>query len=123
MVFDHIGFTVVDFTRSRAFFVAALTPLGIDVLAEGDGWAMIGRAGDSKLWFGTGEPNAGTMHVGFAAATRAQVRAFYAAAIAAGGRDNGAPGLRPQYSPTYYGAFVFDPDGNNIEAVCRADGE
>jgi catechol 2,3-dioxygenase-like lactoylglutathione lyase family enzyme len=123
MVFDHIGFTVADFARSRAFFVAALKPLGIDVLAEGDGWALIGRAGDSKLWVGTGELTAGSVHVGFSAATREQVRQFHAAALAAGGLDNGAPGLRPQYSPTYYGAFVFDPDGNNIEAVCRADGE
>lgn len=123
MIFDHIGFTVTDFGRSRSFYVAALAPLGIDVLAEGDGWVMIGRAADGKLWFGSGPAMAGPVHVGFHAATRGQVRAFHAGALAAGGRDNGAPGPRPQYSPNYYGAFVFDPDGNNIEAVCRASGE
>jgi catechol 2,3-dioxygenase-like lactoylglutathione lyase family enzyme len=119
-MFDHIGYGIGDFARSRAFYVAALTPLGQVVVDEGATWAMIGTPGGALLWFGTDGKPTTPIHVAWTAQTRAQVDAFYAAALAAGGRDNGAPGLRPQYSATYYAAFVLDPDGHNIEAVCHA---
>ena len=120
MIFDHVGYNVADFARSKAFYLQALAPLGFGVAAEGEGWAMFGRPGKPQLWIGAfGAPPSG-IHVAFAAADRAQVRAFHAAALAAGGRDNSAPGLRPHYHANYYGAFVFDPDGNNVEAVCHA---
>ncbi len=123
---DHVGLMVLDFARSRAFYAAALAPLGYAPLAdvsreetgsyEGTGFGAEGRA---KFWIGNGARAGGPVHVAFAAKSRADVDRFYDAAIAAGGRDNGKPGLREHYSPTYYGAFVFDPDGNNVEAVCR----
>lgn len=119
MVFDHIGFNVSDFAFARDFFVRALQPLGIVVTMEGEGWAMVGRQGEGNLWFGSFGANPGPVHIAFAAKSREQVRQFYAAAIAAGGKDNGAPGLRPNYHPNYYGAFVIGPDGHNIEAVCH----
>lgn len=119
MVFDHIGFNVPDFAATRAFLVPALAPLGIGITKEGDGWAMVGRPGEGQLWFGSFGPAATGVHVAFAATTRAQVQAFHAAALAAGGRDNGGPGLRPHYHAHYYGAFVIGPDGNNYEAVCH----
>lgn len=123
MILDHIGFAVADFARSRAFYVGALAPLGIGVIEEGEGWAMLGRDGP-ELWFGAlGEAPPGPFHIGFAAQSREQVRGFHAAALAAGGRDNGGPGLRPQYGSTYYAAFVIDPNGHNIEAVCHSPGE
>jgi catechol 2,3-dioxygenase-like lactoylglutathione lyase family enzyme len=118
-MFDHIGFNVSDFAKSKAFFLQALQPLGIRVVAEGDGWAMIGKDGKPQLWFGAMGPVPGPIHVAFAAASRAQVREFHQAALAAGGQDNGGPGLR-DYHPNYYGAFVIGPDGHNIEAVCHA---
>jgi catechol 2,3-dioxygenase-like lactoylglutathione lyase family enzyme len=117
--FDHIGYNVADFPRSVAFYTAALAPLGHAVLGSGEGWAMIGGPG-GKLWIGAFGPAPSGVHVAFAAESRAQVDAFHKAALAAGGRDNGAPGPRPNYGPTYYAAFVLDPDGHNIEAVCRA---
>ncbi len=120
MIFDHIGFTVSDFARSREFYLQALAPLGIEVVLDGDGWAMLGRDGTPAFWFGDVDaPTPGPIHVAFAAADRAQVDAFHAAALAAGGEDNGAPGIRAEYHPNYYGAFVLDPDGHNIEAVCH----
>ena len=119
MILDHIGFNVSDFARSRAFYVAALKPLDIGILKEGEGWAMIGRWGEGAVWFGAFGKAATPIHVAFHAKTREEVRRFHAAALAAGGRDNGAPGLRPQYHANYYGAFVFDPDGHNVEAVCH----
>lgn len=119
MILDHIGYNVHDFARSRAFYEKALAPLAITVLVEGEGWAMMGREGKPQFWFGAmGTPQTG-VHLAFAAAARDQVRSFHAAALAAGGTDNGGPGLRPQYHANYYGAFVIDPDGNNIEAVCH----
>jgi len=120
MIFDHVGYNVADFERSKAFYLQALAPLGIGIAAEGDGWAMFGRPGKPQLWIGAFGAAPTGVHVAFAAADRAQVRDFHAAALAAGGRDNGGPGLRPHYHPDYYGAFVFDPDGNNVEAVCHA---
>jgi catechol 2,3-dioxygenase-like lactoylglutathione lyase family enzyme len=119
MVFDHIGFNVGDFAAAKAFLLAALKPLGITLTAEGEGWAMIGREGEGQFWFGSFGASPGPIHIAFAATSREQVRQFHAAALAAGGKDNGAPGLRPNYHPNYYGAFVIGPDGHNLEAVCH----
>ena len=119
MLFDHIGFNVTDFASSKAFFAKALAPLGVGIAREGEGWAVIGRRGDGYLWFGSFGGSPGPIHVAFAAKTRQEVRNFHEAALAAGGKDNGAPGIRPQYHPNYYGAFVIGPDGHNIEAVCH----
>ena len=120
IVIDHITVGVSDLERSRAFYRHALVPLGFAEIGpdrEGAREAVFGleEASDFaiSLDYLTGAP----VHVAFAADRREQVDAFYAAALAAGGRDNGAPGLRPQYSDGYYGAFVLDPDGHNIEAV------
>ncbi len=116
-MFDHIGFNVADFAKSKAFYLAALQPLGLGLFAEGEGWAMIGGP-SGRLWIGAFGPAASPIHIAFSAETRDQVRAFYDAALAAGGRDNGGPGIRANYAPTYYAAFVYDPDGHNVEAVC-----
>jgi len=117
MILDHIGYNVRDFAVSKAFYVQALAPLGIVILVQGEGWAMMGRDGKPQFWFGgLGTPQTG-VHLAFAAADREQVRRFHAAALAAGGKDNGGAGLRSQYHPNYYGAFAIDPDGNNVEAV------
>jgi len=118
---DHVSLGVSDFARSRAFYDRALAPLGLKVLFGDD--ATFGGYGDSRPFFWIGQPEAdpsARAHVAFTAGDRRAVDAFYAAAMAAGGRDKGAPGLRPQYHADYYGAFVLDPDGNNIEAVCHA---
>jgi catechol 2,3-dioxygenase-like lactoylglutathione lyase family enzyme len=119
MILDHIGFAVADFEKSKAFYLAALGPLGIGVAKEGDGWAMLGRDGVPQFWFGAFGPLPAPIHVAFAAADHAQVRAFFDAALAAGGTDNGAPGIRAHYHPNYYAAYVRDLDGHNIEAVCH----
>lgn len=118
---DHIGISVADFAASMDFYVQALAPLGMQKLMEFDierGKVAGFGAGKPNFWVGNGDD--GRVHVAFAVGTRAEVDAFHAAALAAGGRDNGAPGLRPQYHPDYYGAFVLDPHGHNIEAVCHA---
>ena len=120
MTIDHIGFPVADYERSKAFYTQALAPLGIGLVMEVQDWCGFGKAGKPEFWFGVGGVLRPPMHIAFAAQNRAQVRAFHAAALAAGGRDNGAPGLREIYHPHYYGAFVLDPDGHNIEAVCHA---
>lgn len=123
MVLDHIGLTVGDFEASKAFFDAALAPLGVTRIAEGGGHVGYGRDGQPQFWFGPGATPAAPMHIAFCAQDRAQVRAFHDAALRAGGRDNGAPGIRAHYHPNYYGAFVIGPDGHNVEAVChRAEG-
>jgi catechol 2,3-dioxygenase-like lactoylglutathione lyase family enzyme len=126
---DHIGVAVADMDRAKAFYVSALEPIGVGVLMEvsaeetgAEAHAGFGANDKAFFWIGTGLKPKGGTHVAFAVGTRAEVDAFYRAAIAAGGRDNGAPGLRPEYHPQYYGAFVFDPDGNNIEAVCHKPG-
>lgn len=119
MILDHIGFTVADFGKSRAFYVQALAPLGIEILFEDETWAMMGRPGLPQFWFGEDGDVPGSIHIAFSALDRGQVDAFHKAALAAGGTDNGAPGIREQYHPDYYGAFVIDPDGHNIEAVCH----
>lgn len=122
---DHTGIAVSDFAVAKAFYDAALAPLGASMLMvvpkEFTGGKNVGGYGrDRPVWWlnDGGEPGPGR-HTAFTAASRTEVDAFYAAAIAAGGRDNGKPGLRPHYHDYYYGAFVFDPDGNNIEAVCH----
>ena len=119
MILDHIGFNVSDLAISKAFYLQALAPLGIGIAVEGEGWVMFGRPGKPQFWIGSMGPSPGSIHLAFAADTREQVRRFYDAAIAAGGKDNGPPGLREHYHPNYYGAFVFGPDGHNIEAVCH----
>jgi len=117
MILDHIGLAVRDFGKSATFFRRALAPLGIQTVLEGEGWAMLGKEGRPQFWIGVHGIPPGPLHIAFAAENREQVRAFHRAALAAGGRDNGAPGIRTKYPPDYYGAFVFDPDGNNIEVV------
>ncbi len=124
---DHTGFAVSDLKKSKTFYAAALQPLGITLLAEvtaeqtGGAGAHAGFGAASKPFFWIGDHGRACtgVHIAFAAKTRAQVDSFYRAALKAGGKDNGAPGPRPHYHENYYGAFVLDPDGNNIEAVCH----
>jgi catechol 2,3-dioxygenase-like lactoylglutathione lyase family enzyme len=123
---DHIGFAVNEYDRSKRFYELALAPLSITLLMEvtpeqtGLGsHAGFGADGHPFFWIGNqGRPASG-VHVAFTAQSRAAVDEFYRAAVRVGGRDNGAPGLRPHYHANYYGAFVLDPDGNNVEAVCH----
>jgi catechol 2,3-dioxygenase-like lactoylglutathione lyase family enzyme len=122
-VLDHVGVPVSDFERSKRFYAQALSPLGYELLMEPSASAAgFGRRGKPDFWISQGQTSQ-AFHIAFAAEDRATVDAFYEEAIAAGGRDNGRPGLRPQYHASYYGAFVLDPDGNNIEAVCHKQGE
>ena len=116
---DHAGVTVANVARSKMFYRTALAPLGYTMLMEWEQFAGFGVAPKPDFWIGQGVPNEPRVHVAFRADTRAMVDAFHRAALAAGGRDNGAPGLRPHYHENYYGAFVLDPDGHNIEAVCH----
>ncbi len=127
---DHTGYNVSDLARSKAFYSAALAPLGHRIrrdlgFAVGYGSdEMVALGGDpaGSFWISEGKPQEPRVHLAFAARSHAHVRAFHEAALAAGGRDNGAPGFRPRYHAHYYAAFVLDPDGYNIEAVChRAD--
>jgi len=118
MPIDHIGLAVGDFARSRAFYLAALAPIGMTIVQEGESWAMLGKDGAHEFWIGAGK-TATPIHLAFKAETRAEVRAFHAAALLAGGKDNGAPGIRGHYHADYFGAFIIDPDGHNIEAVCH----
>ncbi|MDC0741996.1 VOC family protein [Polyangium mundeleinium] len=115
---DHISIGVRDLEKSKAFYAAALAPLGYAVMMEFPGVVGLGEKGKPDFWLGAGEVGL-RQHVAFLAADRKTVDAFYEAAIRAGGKDNGPPGLRPMYHPNYYGAFVLDPDGHNIEAVCH----
>ncbi len=119
---DHVGIEVGDFERSRAFYEMAPAPLGVDVVVEPmPGAAGFGDAGKPWFWIhARGRPVMHGVHLAFHAEDRDTVDAFHAAALAAGGTDNGAPGPRPIYHASYYGAFVLDPDGNNLEAVCHA---
>ena len=123
---DHTGIAVSDWTKSKRFYEAALKPLAIAVLLEvtpeqsgGGAHAGFGKGDKAFFWIGTGQHVSGPTHFAFTAESRAVVDEFYRAALAAGGRDNGAPGIREYYHPNYYGAFVLDPDGNNVEAVCH----
>jgi catechol 2,3-dioxygenase-like lactoylglutathione lyase family enzyme len=119
MIIDHIGLAVSNYELSREFFCRALAPLGIELIAEVHGWAGLGKSGKPEFWFGTHTQAAQSMHIAFLADSREQVRAFYAAALAAGATDNGPPGIRAHYHSNYYGAFVIGPDGHNVEAVCH----
>ena len=122
-MFDHVKFGVSDFAASKAFYLQALAPLGVTAGAEGEpsyGIELVIEGQITSLClFETAEKPA-HLHLAFMAATRQQVDEFYREALAAGGRDNGPPGLRPNYHAHYYAAFVIDPDGHNIEAVCHA---
>lgn len=123
-MFDHIDFAVVDLEVSRKFYAAVLATLGIDSFmdiktAEGREGTGYGSLTGEQFWIGKGEAVKGRMHIAFAATSRSSVDAFYETAIAEGGKAKGAPGIRPTYGEHYYAAFVFDPDGHTIEAVCR----
>ena len=118
-MFDHVVFGASDYAASKAFFLKALEPIGRTVVSEGPLGIELSADGKSSLClFQTAEKPA-HLHLAFVAANRQQVEAFHRAALAAGGKDNGAPGLRPQYHANYYAAFVIDPDGHNIEMVCH----
>ena len=120
---DHVGVPVSDFERSKRFYAQALSPLGYELIMEPSAYAAgFGQRGKPDFWIGQGQTGR-AFHIAFAAEDRVTVDTFYEVAIAAGGRDNGGPGLRPQYHASYYGAFVLDPDGNNIEAVCHKPAE
>lgn len=122
VVIDHVTVGVSDLMRSRAFYTQALVPLGFSEIGrwrEGDREIAFGLEEADDFAISTAYASGPSVHVAFAADRREQVDAFHAAAIAAGGRDNGAPALRSEYSEGYYGAFVLDPDGHNIEAVCH----
>ncbi len=123
---DHTGVSVRNFEASKAFYAQALGAIGyrllMELTAEETGSSAVagfGVAPKPDFWIASGKPNVPPIHIAFRAASRAQVDAFYQAAMAAGGRDNGPPGVRAHYHPSYYGAFVLDPDGHNVEAVCH----
>ncbi len=118
-MFDHIGFPVTDLAKSNSFYLTALAPFGIGLIVDAAEYAAFGKFGRAQFWLGTGKPPPSGVHLAFAAANQAEVRAFHAAAQQSDGTGNGAPGLRPHYHATYYGAFVLDPDDHNVEAVCR----
>ena len=121
-MFDHVKFGVSDYAACKAFYLQALAPLGVLAGAEGPpayGIELSVPDGPSSLCLFQTDEKPAHLHLAFVAATRQQVDAFHSAALAAGGRDNGAPGLRPQYHAHYYAAFITDPDGHNIEAVCH----
>lgn len=121
---DHMGFGASDYAASMAFFKAALAPLGYKVVMEGPpgAGAGLGTGHAPVLWIHPTDAKPAPLHIALTAGTRAEVDAFHRAALAAGARDNGGPGLRPHYHPNYYGAFVIGPDGHNVEAVCHKPG-
>lgn len=116
-MFDHIGLRVKDLAKAKKLYAAALAPLGYGKGPEGDGYAGFGPEGKPALWLHA-DAKGGGAHVCFRAPSRAAVDQFHAAGLKAGAKDNGKPGLRTDYSPTYYGAFLLDGEGNNVEAVC-----
>lgn len=118
-MFDHVVFGVSDYAASKAFFLKALEPLGIAVVLEGPLGIELSADGKSSLCLFETQEKPAHLHLAFVAANRGQVDAFHRAALEAGGKDHGAPGLRPNYHPSYYAAFVIDPDGHNIEVVCH----
>ncbi|WP_428241462.1 VOC family protein [Gynuella sp.] len=119
MIIDHIGVSISNYQKSKTFYCQCLAPLNIEKVMEVQGWCGLGTNGKPEFWFGEGEQPNAPMHIAFTAENRKAVDEFYNAALAAGGKDNGAPGIREIYHPNYYGAFVIDPDGHNIEAVCH----
>ncbi|HEY2685620.1 MAG TPA: VOC family protein [Steroidobacteraceae bacterium] len=123
---DHTGVSVSNYAKAKAFYVKALGAIGYQLLAEfsrevtgGKQVAGFGEPPKPDFWIGTGTPNQPPVHIAFRVSSRTLVDEFYRAALSAGGHDNGAPGPRPHYHENYYGAFVLDPDGHNIEAVCH----
>jgi catechol 2,3-dioxygenase-like lactoylglutathione lyase family enzyme len=116
---DHIGLRTRQLDTMIAFYEKALAPLGYDKLVSYEGGAGFGRSGKPSIWIGDAIGTPSSVHLAIASPERATVDAFYAAAMRAGAKDNGAPGVRRDYAPTYYAAFVIDPDGNNLEAVCH----
>lgn len=123
-MFDHVKFGVSDYAASKAFFLQALAPLGVTLVGEGEPsyGAELAGSGDASLCLYQSAEKPAALHIAFRADSREQVDAFWQAALAAGGKDNGAPGLRPNYHASYYAAFVIAPDGHNIEAVCHLAG-
>lgn len=121
MIIDHIGMAITNLDKSKAFYAKALAPLNIKLVAEVQGWVGFGRNGKPEFWFGEDEESQHPMHIAFLADSREQVDCFHEAALSAGGRDNGKPGIREVYHANYYGAFIIDPDGHNIEAVCHQE--
>ena len=120
MTIDHIGLAISDPDISKSFYSKTLAPLGIKLIVEiEEGWVGFGKDGNAEFWFGPEDKIQSPMHIAFAAESREQVDHFYEAAMAAGAKDNGKPGIREEYHPNYYGAFEMDPDGHNIEAVCH----
>jgi catechol 2,3-dioxygenase-like lactoylglutathione lyase family enzyme len=116
-MFDHVGIRVSNVAVSACFYEAALAPLGCELCSQDAASAGFGPPGAPALWL-VQAPGSGGTHVAFRAADRSAVELFYKRGLEAGGRDNGAPGLRTDYGPSYYAAFLLDPDGNNVEAVC-----
>lgn len=125
-IFDHISINVKDYSKSKAFYDKALKPLGVELTKEFGLFGGYGKAGKAELWVGEGKSDFQTeeqvkvitpIHICFVASSSAEVDSFHRAGLEAGGKDNGAPGLRPQYHKNYYGAFIIDPDGHNVEAV------
>jgi len=120
-VFDHVGVNVRDYAASRAFYERALAPLGYGVVVAFDEWKAVGfgKEGKPSFWVAQREPYTTGAHIAFSVDDHATVDTFHEAALDAGGIDNGRPGIREEYHPNYYGAFIHDPDGNNVEAVCH----
>jgi catechol 2,3-dioxygenase-like lactoylglutathione lyase family enzyme len=126
MIIDHVGIGVSDFVRSREFYTRALAPLGIELISEvtaemtgNRSHTGFGAGGRPQFWISSDASGQDQQHIAFATRSREVVGAFHEAALEAGGTDNGAPGFREMYHPNYYGAFVLDPDGHNVEAVCH----
>jgi catechol 2,3-dioxygenase-like lactoylglutathione lyase family enzyme len=122
-MFDHVVIGVSDYEASKAFFLKALEPLGVAVALEGPLGVELSADGKSSFCLFQTREKPAYLHLAFKGETRQQVDAFYRAALEAGGKDNGAPGLRPEYHANYYAAFVIGPDGHNIEVVCHEPGD
>ena len=116
---DHVTINVSDFDAALSFYTHALAPLGVEVVLERQRMAGLGNDGKPELWIAERDEPSAPVHVALSAPDHDTVDAFFAAALEVGGSDNGGPGMRPHYHESYYGAFVLDPDGNNIEAVCH----
>jgi predicted lactoylglutathione lyase len=116
---DHVGLEVSDIKKAKEFYLIVLKPLGYEIFMEWEKWVGFAVNGKPDFWLKEGNKTTPAVHIAFCAENRKLVDKFYEAALAAGGKDNGAPGIREVYHPNYYGAFVIDPDGHNIEAVCH----